>query len=265
MGIIVGERINATRSSIANALKKRDGDRILKEALRQSAAGATHIDVNSGTNPDRELEDLLWLIDTVQGEITLPLSIDSANPPVVEKALGKVAETPLINSISGEKSRLEGMVPLVKDSGASVVALCMDDNGLPEDTEGRVNVARTIYDLLTSQGIEADRIFFDPLVRPISTNPEQADHFLKATRIIMTELEGAHTICGMSNISFGLPQRNHLNRAFLILAMNAGMDSFILDPTEEGVMPAYHATNALLGRDEYCMQYIQYMRSQDTT
>lgn len=261
MGIIVGERINGTRSRIAKTLKDRDADRIRREARKQASAGATHIDVNAGTSPATELDDLLWLVEVVQDAVDLPLSIDSANPPVVAEALKKVKQPPLINSISGEKSRLDGMLSLLKGSDASVVALCMDDAGLPEDTDGRVKVARDIYSLLTGEGVEAGRIYFDPLIRPVSTNPDQVEHILEATRRIKSELEGAHAICGMSNVSYGLPDRNALNRAFLVMTLEAGMDSYILDPTEEGVMATYHAARALLGRDQFCMEYIQYFRS----
>lgn len=262
MGIIIAERINASRSRIAAALERRDARWIHREAGRQAAAGATHIDINAGSSPRRELDDMRWLAEVVQSATALPLSVDTADPQVAAAALALAKQPPVINSISGEKTRLEGMVPLLAASSASTVALCMDDSGLPEDAEGRVRVARAIFERLAAAGIAPERIYFDPLVRPLATNPEQVPHFLEAVRRIHSELPDVHTICGLSNISFGLPARRNLNRAFMALAIAAGMDSFILDPTEEGVMAAYHAARALAGCDQFGLEYIRYFRSQ---
>jgi len=260
MAIIVGERINSTRKKIGEAVRKRNSDHIKNEAINQAKAGATYIDVNAGTNPDREFEDLLWLIDTVQSVVDVPLSIDSANPGVVEQVLPKVKQTPLINSISGETNRIEGMLELVAGNGGPVVALCMDDAGLPEDVDGRLKAARSIRKILNGRGVTDDLIVFDPLLRPVSTNPDQVPVFLEACRQIKKEMPDVHLICGMSNISFGLPKRNIINKAFMTLALQAGMDSFVLDPTEEGIMANYYATRAVLGCDEYCMDYIMKAR-----
>jgi 5-methyltetrahydrofolate--homocysteine methyltransferase len=256
MAIIVGERINATRKRIGEAVRKRNAEHIRKEAVEQAKAGATHIDVNAGTNPERELDDMLWLVDTVQNVVDIPLSIDSANPEVVEKVLPHVKQTPLINSISGESNRIEGMLAVVAKNGGPVVALCMDDRGLPENVEGRVDAARKVRCHLNSAGVDDDKIVFDPLLRPVSTNPDQVKCFLEAVRQIKKEFPRTHQICGMSNISFGLPNRNNINKAFMTLALEAGMDCFVLDPTELGIMANYYATRAILGCDEYCMEYI---------
>ncbi|MBN1809292.1 MAG: dihydropteroate synthase [Planctomycetes bacterium] len=260
MGIIVGERINSTRKRIGQAIRDRDVARIQKEAKNQADAGATHIDVNAGTNPDRELEDMLWLIDTVQAVVDLPLSLDSANPAVVREVLPRVQKTPLINSISGESNRIEGMVELVASNAGPVVALTMDDSGLPEDVAGRLKAAATIRDVLNKAGVDDDRIVFDPLLRPLSTNPDQVAVFLEAVSRLRKEFPAAHQICGMSNISFGLPNRNNINKAFMTLALAAGMDCFVLDPTEPGIMANYHAARAVLCMDEYCMEYIMQSR-----
>ncbi|HHN46556.1 MAG TPA: methyltetrahydrofolate cobalamin methyltransferase [Planctomycetes bacterium] len=260
MGIIIGERINSSRKRIGEAVRGRDAGRIVKEARSQALAGATHIDVNAGVNPDSELDDMLWLIDVVQGAVDKPLSIDSANPGVVASVLPKVKQAPVINSISGEANRIEGMLDIVVKNRGPVVVLCMDDRGLPEDVKGRVDAAAAVRERLNSAGFPDDLIFFDPLIRPVSTNPDQVAVILDAVRAIRKEFPDAHLVCGMSNISYGLPNRSFLNRAFLTMAIEAGMDSFVLDPTEPGIMANYHATRALLGLDEYCMEYISRSR-----
>jgi 5-methyltetrahydrofolate--homocysteine methyltransferase len=132
----------------------------------------------------------------------------------------------------------------------------MGDGGMPESVDGRLEVARDLHKRLTAAGVASDHIYFDPLIRPISTNPDQALAAIDATRRIMTELAGVHTICGLSNVSFGLPRRNLLNRAFLALLIGAGLDATIIDPIEPGMMSTLLAASALVGRDEYCMNYI---------
>lgn len=254
--LIVGERINTSRKRIAAAVRERDADFIRREALQQAEAGAGYIDVNAGTSVAHECDDLVWLTETVQSAVEVPVCLDSANPDALEAALAVHRGDPLINSITAESERIRGILPTVVKHKARVVALVMDDRGMPESADGRVEVARDLHQRLTSAGVASDRIYFDPLVRPISTNPDQVLAALEATRRIMAELPGVHTLCGLSNVSFGLPRRNLLNRAFLALLIGAGLDAVILDPTEPGMMSTMLAASALVGRDEYCMNYI---------
>ncbi len=255
--IIVGERINASRKRIARAIEKRDADRIVREARKQVACGASYIDINAGTSVAKEVEDLVWLAEVVSGAVEAPLCVDSANPAALEAALPVNRHgRPMINSITAEKARMEGILPLVKKYNTKVVALTMDDSGIPEDAGGRVAVAEKLGAELSAAGVPAEDVFFDVLVRPISTDQTQAAHCLEAVRRIRERFPEAHFMCGMSNVSFGLPRRRILNSTFLALLMAAGQDGAILDPTEAGVAAALFATGALLGRDEYCMEYI---------
>jgi 5-methyltetrahydrofolate--homocysteine methyltransferase len=255
--IIVGERINASRKRIARALEERDAARIEKEARRQAECGASYIDVNAGTSVAREAEDLKWLAGVVAGAVELPLCVDSANPAALDAALPLNRHgRPMINSITAETERIEGILPLVTKYNASVVALTMDDSGMPEDAGGRVAVAEALRGRLGAAGVPDGDIYFDVLVRPVSTDPAQAAHCLEAVRRIRERFPEVHFMCGMSNVSFGLPKRKILNRTFLTLLIAAGQDGVILDPTETDVAAALYATRALLGRDEYCMEYI---------
>ena len=255
--IIVGERINASRKRIARALEERDAARIQKEARRQAECGASYIDVNAGTSVAKEVENLKWLPEVVAGAVELPLCVDSANPAALDAALPLNRHgQPMINSITAEKERLEGILPLIRKYKSKVVALTMDDSGMPEDAEGRVAVALALHERLKAEGVPDGDIFFDVLIRPVSTDPSQAMHCLEAVRQVREKLPDVHFMCGMSNVSFGLPKRRVLNRTFLTLLMAAGQDGAILDPTEKDVAAALFATRALLGRDEYCMEYI---------
>ena len=157
---------------------------------------------------------------------------------------------------SAEAGRIEGVLPLVVKYNARVVALAMDDAGMPTSADDRLRVVDGLVTMLTAEGVPLERLYFDPLIRPVSTNPDQALAALEATRRIMTEFAGVHTVCGLSNVSFGLPRRNLLNRTFLGLMIGAGLDTVIIDPTEAGMMGTVCAAEALAGRDEFCMNYI---------
>jgi cobalamin-dependent methionine synthase I len=254
---IVGERINASRKRIARALDERDARWIAREARRQAEAGASFIDVNAGTSVAKEVANMAWLAEIVAGAVEIPLCADSANPEALVAALKLNRHgRPMINSITAEKARLEGILPLVRQFNTRVVALTMDDSGMPEDADGRVAVAEKLFGTLSAASVPADDVFFDVLVRPVSTDTRQAGFCLEAVRRIRERCPGVHFMCGMSNVSFGLPRRNLLNKTFLTMLMSAGQDGFILDPTEPGIMAAVYATQALLGRDEFCMAYI---------
>jgi cobalamin-dependent methionine synthase I len=258
--LIVGERINTSRKAVEPAVKNRDADFIQNEARCQVDNGATYIDVNAGTLISEEPEALMWLVQTVQAAVDVPLCIDSPNPAAIEAALKVHKGQSLVNSITAEKDRYNAIVPLVKEYGCKVVALCMDDSGMPETAEDRFKIACTLVEKLVQDGIEKDRIYIDPLVRPISIGTDFANVVLDTLEKIVVRLEGVHTICGLSNISFGLPVRKLLNRTFLIMAMTCGLDTAILDPTDRELMSFVIAARTLLGKDEFCMDYITAQR-----
>lgn len=255
--IIIAERINATRKRIGKAVAERDAKHIRREARFQTEAGATHIDCNAGRNPDTEVEDLVWMIGCVQDEVETPISIDSANPAAIAAGLKTVKKTPIINSVTAEKDRMERVFPLAAESGAMLVALCLGDGGMPQGLDDRLRAAETIVKAAAAASIPVDRLIFDPLVVPISTDAAEVRAAIEAVRQIMQRYPGTHTTCGLSNISFGLPCRNVLNRTFLAMLVEAGLDGAILDPTETHMMATVLAAEALVGRDEYCMNYIQ--------
>lgn len=246
-----------TRKSIKEKVIARDAAFITQQAKRQEAAGATHIDVNAGGEPAREVADMAWVTEVVSAATQLPLSFDSTNPKALEKGLS-MCNRPgtIINSITGEKDRLKAVLPLVAKYKTGVVALTMDDGGMPEDLDGRVALTRKLAKAVKAKGIGLDRVYFDHLVRPASTNPGQARHILEAVRATKAEFPETHIALGLSNVSYGLPNRNNLNRAFLAMLVAAGADGAIIDPCEEGMMNTLLSARAALGLDEFCMEYI---------
>lgn len=265
--IIIGEKINATRKTVATAIEGRDADTIARLAKAQDEAGADVIDVNAGLGKNDvkdEIEDMKWLVGVVQKATDKPLAIDSENPEVLEAGLESVdGPTPWINSASAETERLDGVLPLIKKYNSPSVALCMDDSGLPHDADGRIKAAGIFFGAAEKIGIDPQLIHFDPLVMPIGTDQKTGNIILESIGEIKRLFPGTRTIVGLSNISFGLPRRDVLNSTFLAICMYAGLDAAIIDPTNENTMMALKAADALLGNDEFCMEYISQYRKRD--
>ena len=258
--IIVGELINSSRKAIASAIEARDAETVRRLAVDQAEGGATYIDVNAGTFGDREPEHLKWLIQNVQEAVDLPCCIDSPNPRAIEAAMAVHRGTPMINSISLEKGRCDGMLPLIAGAELRIVALCMGDAGMPRTAEDRLQVADRLIELLLKNNLTLERIYVDPLVQSVATDQTFGREFLEAVTRIMSRFEGVHTICGLSNVSFGLPLRKNLNRTFMAMAISKGLDAAILDPTDKPMMATVLAAEALAGRDRYCMNFIKAYR-----
>lgn len=258
---IVGERINTSRKAIAPAVESRDVEFIQKVAREQVEAGADMVDVNAGTLVGGEPDALAWLVEVVQQAVDVPLCLDSPNPAALERALPLHRGKALINSITAERARFEAIAPLVKKYECSVVGLCMDDEGLPESAARRVEIADRLIADLGAMGVPESDIYIDPLVRPISTESNAALTVLETIATIRGRHKEVHFICGLSNVSFGLPLRKLLNQAFLVLCMGAGLDGAILDPLDSGLMSLLRASEALLGRDDYCLHYIEAFRA----
>ncbi|MDD5082793.1 MAG: dihydropteroate synthase [Dehalococcoidales bacterium] len=258
--LIIGERINSSRQTINQAIKNQDAEFIRAEARAQAKAGAHYIDINAGSFVGQETEYLCWLAEVVQEVTDLPLSLDSPNADAVAAALEIVKGPAIINSISLESRRLAGMLPLIKKYKSKVVALCQSDEVMAATADSKVNIARQIITLLTGEGVPIRDIYIDPLVYPVATEGQSARNVLQAIERIMGLIPGVHTICGLTNISYGLPARRLLNRTFLVAAMSHGLDAAIIDPTDRELMASLTAAEALLGQDEFCARYIKAYR-----
>jgi 5-methyltetrahydrofolate--homocysteine methyltransferase len=257
---IIGEKINGTRKRVARAIAERDAEYIQDLAAKQAEAGSHWLDVNAGTHPDKEPDDLIWLIETIQSVVETPLSLDSANPAALNVAIQAVNKTPMINSISGEPDRLEKILPIVAEHGCEVIALAMDDKKIPETTEKRLEIIDKVIAATRAAGVPDDKVYVDPLIMTIATANQSAVIAYKTIRAVHEQYPAVHFTMGLSNISFGLPARKQINRAFLILAMQNGLDSAILDPLDQELMAAIVTTDLLLGRDKHCLNYIRASR-----
>lgn len=258
---IIGEKINGTLKQVSKALAERDAAFIQALARRQVEAGADLLDVNAGTLSDQEPDDLVWLTKTVQEAVDVPLCLDSANPRALAAALGEVRQAPLINSISGERKRLDGILPLARNHGCSVIVLALDENGIPQGMEGRLVVIRRVIAETRQIGLPDEKVYVDPLVMAIATNMESGLITLETMRAVRAEFPCVHLSVGLSNISFGLPARSLINRVFLILALSAGLDTAIIDPLDQELREALLTAELLLGRDRHCRNYTRAYRS----
>ncbi len=254
--LIIGERINASRKSIAEAISSRNTVFIQNEAKIQAEAGADYIDVNAGTFAGEEAKHLKWIIETVQEVIDLPLCIDSPDPEVIKAMIPLVKKTPMINSITLEPSRLEGILPLVAQYKTKVIALCQSADSIAGTVKAKVRIGKQLIERVKNLGIPLADLYIDPLVYPLATNHRSTIATLEAIEEIMKQFPGVHTICGLTNVSYGLPNRKLVNRTFLVAAIIRGLDSSILDPTDNQLFSALKAALMIAGKDEFCMQYI---------
>ena len=258
---IIGEKLNGTRQSVAQAIEERNGAYIQELAQKQADAGAAWLDVNAGTRRSQETDDLIWLVETIQPVVDTPLCLDSANPEALAGAIQVVERTPMINSISGEPTRLEDILPLVAEHGCQTIALAMDDTGIPETCEGRMEVVQKVMAAARDHGVPDENVYLDPLVMTLATNIESSLITLDTMHAIRQEFPDTHLTMGLSNVSFGLPARSYINRVFLVLALAAGLDSAILDPLDRELMAALVAARVVLGQDSHCLQYTRAYRA----
>ena len=213
--------------------------------------------MNAGTHPDQEPDDLIWLIENIQSVVDIPLSLDSANPNALGIAIKAVNKTPLINSISGEPERLEKILPLVAKHGCEVIALAMDEKKIPETFDKRMEVIDKVLEATHAVGVADDKVYVDPLAMTIATMNQSAVIACDTIRAVRAKYPQVHFTMGLSNISFGLPARKQVNRGLLILAMQAGLDSAILDPLDKELQAAIVTTELLLGKDRHCLNYLK--------
>lgn len=261
MFTVIGERINTTLKKVQAAVADRNADYIKDDVKKQTAAGATYIDVNAGARIGHEEADMRWLLEVVQTATDLPLTLDSPDPAILEMAYGLVEKKPMINSISLEKDRFDPMMKYLKGKECRIIALCMDDSGMPKTAKDIVDRAKELVAELEGIGFVRDDIFIDPLIQPMSVDISNGQMSMEAIATIMQELKGVHTTGGLSNISYGLPQRKIINRCFLSMMMAHGFDSAIMDPLDSDIMALMNTADMLAGNDNFCMNYIKGVRA----
>ncbi len=256
--ILIGERINPTgKKRFKEALKANDIGYILKEGIAQQEKGVHILDVNVGLPEIDEVSMLKTAVCELQAVIDLPLQIDTTDPVAMEAALRRYNGKPMINSVNGKKESMEAVFPLARKYGGLVVALTLDEDGIPATAEGRLAIARRILDEAAKHGISKKDIIFDPLALTVSADRTAARETMRAVGMIKREL-GAHTSLGVSNVSFGLPSRDIINGTFFALTLGQGLSAAIMNPYSTEMMKAYHAYLALAGLDDNCADYIEF-------
>ena len=259
--LIIGEKINGAIKSVAEAIKNRDGDFIRALASKQLDCRADYLDICSG-QPEHDAEILKWMIELIQSEHPdVKFSLDSPNPDTILQCMPLCKNPGIINSVSLEGDKIEKIFPAAKENrGWKTIALLLDDTGMPETVQKRLQSFHGIMAKVKEYGMSADRIYFDPLVFTIGTSPDSFLNFINTSKEIKKEYPDAHIVSGLSNISYGLPYRKAINHAFLIGALMNGMDAAIMDPCSRDLLGGVFAAEALLGRDEYCIEYLSAYR-----
>lgn len=260
--LMIGEKINGTRKSVGVAIQNRDENFISELARRQFEAGAKYLDVNAGTLPEREPEDMAWLVKLTQAAAPeAVICLDSANPEALKAGIAVCEKTPMINSLSGEKARIEGVLPLAAEHGTELVVLGLDDKGIPAACEERMVIIRELIAMCRDKGLADEKLFIDPLVLSIATGVNNGKITLEAMTTVKKEFPKVHLTCGHSNISFGMPLRSMVNQAFMVLTVQAGLDSAIVDPENRDLVGMMLAAEALMGQDRHCMNFNKAVRN----
>ena len=257
--IIIGEKINGSIPSVAKAIAERDAEFIKNRARMQAEANASFIDCCASVPEDVEVETLKWMIDCIQEVTDLPISIDSPSAHVLAEVYSYCKRPGLFNSVSGEGDKIDTIFPIMakeENKDWEVIALLSDNTGIPKTADDRLKVFKFIMEKAKEYNIAPSRIHIDPLVEMLCTSEDGIAMNVEVISTIRKQYPDIHITAAISNISFNLPMRKMINLGFTVLAMNAGLDSAILDPTNRDMMGVIYATEALLGEDEYCMEYI---------
>lgn len=259
--IIIGEKINGTIPVVKEAIEKRDTAFIADRAIKQTEAGAHFIDVCASTAPEFEIETLKWLMEVVQDATDTPLCIDSPNPRVIE-AVFKYANKPgMLNSISEEGNKCEILLPLMEGNSWEVVGLTCDNNGIASDLATKLAITSSLVKKAAKYNVTPDRIHIDPCVMALSTENNSLFNFTTEIKAIKELYPTIHVTGAISNISFGLPVRALLNKTCMAFAIQAGMDSAVMDPLNRDMMGTIFATYALMGEDKHCRKYSKVYRA----
>jgi len=263
--IIIGEKINATLDAVKTTILNHDTKSLLDLTQKQAAAGADYIDVNVGTgvgSQEDEIRSIKWAIESIQGHVETPLCIDSADPKVIATGLETLNAKPsMINSAKAEKYSLEAVVPLAAEHDSLLIALAMDEDGIANTVDGRLRSCEKICNACQKYGVPIENLYIDPLVMPISTDINSGLVTLETIFAIKKSFPGAKTVTGLSNVSYGLPQRRRLNIAFLHMCIFAGLDAAIVDPLDQELMAAVKTAEVLAGKDRYCRRYMRAFRT----
>jgi len=260
--LIIGESLNGTIETVGRAILDRNETYLRNLVKAQHEFGADYLDVNAGVAGGNEVEDLPWLTQIVQEEVLTPLMIDSANPEALKAALSvyRHSESPILNSVSGEEEKWNKLCPVLEEKGCKVVVLLMDDRGIPKTVDQRMSIAQILFTRLTKLNIPPEDIYFDPLLLSVAVEPAAGVVALETIRRLRSSYPDSHVICGLSNVSMGLPGRKLINRTFLTMAICAGMDALLLDVRDQALLSSIYASKILINQDPYCLDFLNAYR-----
>lgn len=260
--VIIGESINPTRRKrLVTSLQEGNFSYVLELAASQINAGADVLDVNVGYPGVDDAKLLPQVVTAIQDNFDIPLCLDSPNPSAIEAALRVASGKCLINSVNGKEESLEALIPVAREYGAAIIGLCMDDEGITNDPEKRLAIIEKIIDRAVSAGIKAEDVVADPLAMAVSADPQACLVTLETIRLVHRKL-GQNMTVGASNISFGLPDRESLNTAFMTLAVYCGVTCPIANP--EKITAAVRAADLVLGRDDFAIRFVEYFQSRNS-
>ena len=263
--LVIGEKINASNKAVGKAILNRDTDFITELAQAQDVAGADFIDVNAGNGSGEKtsgIESMKWLVNTVKSATEKPLTIDSDNPEIIKAGLSEYdGPEIMINSVTAEADRLNTIGPIAAEKNSGLVALAMGGEGIPDNVKDRLEACEMILNNLTGMGVKEEKVYFDPLVLPVSVDSQQGKVTLDTIKEIKRRYPGTNTVVGLSNISYGLPNRKLVNRAFLLMAAQAGLDAAIMDPLDKKMMSMVSIIKLLSGKESSARAYMRAHRS----
>ena len=253
--IVIGEKINGAIARVSRAIRERDADYIAGLAKRQEQAGANYLDVFAGVAPRYELEALKWLVDVTEAAVDLPLCLDSHNPKLLVELMGCTSRPGIVNFVSGESGKCEVLLPAIAELGWEFIALTCDDEGIPSEPERKAEIGFKIMEQANRFGITEERVYIDAIALSLTAFDDAVLSFCEAIQLLREKYPAAHYMSGLSNVSYGLPERSRINSGFLTYASACGMDTAIMDPTDRELHSAVLVADALLGKDPGCRRY----------
>ncbi|HIE52770.1 MAG TPA: methyltetrahydrofolate--corrinoid methyltransferase [Armatimonadetes bacterium] len=260
--LIIGERINGMFKNVREAIQSKDKGAIQDLARRQVEAGASMLDVNVGPASDQPQEAMVWLVETIQEAVDVPLSLDSANLDVVRVGLeAREGRKSLINSTTGHQEKLDQYFPLAKEYNASLIGLTIDESGVPSTVDGRVEIAMKILAAALEHEFPLEELYIDPIVLPVNVAQDQCPHILQAlSQFQILSDPPPHTVVGLSNVSQRCQERSLINRTYLVMCMAHGLDAAIVDPLDKNLMDAMITAELLLNKNIYCDSFLEAYR-----
>ncbi|MGI5926684.1 MAG: dihydropteroate synthase [Thermacetogeniaceae bacterium] len=261
--LIIGESLNGSIPAVGKAIINHDEQWIRELAKKQVDCGAQMLDVNAGGISGRdECADLVWLVEVVQDSVSVPLVLDSTNPEALRAAISVYrGPKPILSSLTAEEERFNALLPLVLDHDCGLIALCIDESGIPLEPKRRLEIAETLVERVTAAGIKPEDLYLDPLVLTLGVNYHAGAITLNTLHLIREHFPQVNTVCGVSNVSFEMPKRRLLNRYFAAMLMAFGLEAFMVDVCDREMMVALTAAAALTGRDEWCRNFFKSSRA----